>query len=733
MAQVERKSRYLLEYAAKFGPLKTAIKMQKRLNSFVQAGGKTARNFARFFQQSYDRVGSVLSATGAKMQKFTSLFVGSMHRMRNALVRTRFEVSAMGALLAGVLGRVTVGGVKAAATSEDILNRFAVSFSGVREEANAMAKQMEQDLRLSRVTIANYMSGAQDVLVGFGMTRKAALGLSDSVVRLALDLASWNDIPFDEAMSNMLSGLVGNHRALRSMRVVLTQATLERKKNELGIQGEWKQLTEATKVYLRYRVAVEQSVNAIGDLQRTQFETNNRFKFFQEQLKTLSVVIFPQFTRWISEIAEQWAVFMLNNEDVFAELGDYLTRLGSILSKISEHVINFVGKWKELSESRKQLVLFIFTVTSLATPLLGILVIFGRALMVTSIWTAAVVAIGLAIQDVVSVLNGGRGYFLEFLNYMHMTVDDARNMISAFKASSIAFIQSLKHSQTLATVLKSVGSLLSTIGRVIWYDIIPAFQKIWNYLSESGMLVRVFTLFVNILKLTATAIGLVFAVLTGNISRIGEHFQNLRGLIVDIFGGVVNIIVDLFYGILKSLPALLRGLMSGIMNIIGTVLGALTKGFVFVAKGIVKTVFGIIKFLVTSLVKMVMGGLDRFLTLLKGYRKIMPFAIKGRKPGQATDTPTGAPAAPGPRRGTLFNPIPEAELDAQAAGATSPSSKPKGRNGNISLSIGHIDMPVVLPEGFTGDPEELRRTMSEHFNKVFEESLTVAYNDTVGE
>ncbi|MGL5190546.1 MAG: hypothetical protein ACRC7S_12955, partial [Cetobacterium sp.] len=333
MAGTDRKTRYIVEYVANLGPLKRLAELQEKFNRLITAGSSAVRSFASTVKTSYDSISSSISRLTTIASRVGQAFGSMKTNIRNALVTTRFEVAALGTVVAGVLGRVMAGGVKAAADAQEVMNRFNVSFAEVIGSARQVASQMQKDLRLGQITVANYLASTQDLLVGFGVTQKAALGLSDGIVRLSLDLASWNNIPFDVAMRNMLSGLVGNHEALRSMRVVLTQATLERKAEALGIQKSWKQLDEATKVYLRYQVALEQSKNALGDLQRTQHETTNRFRFFSEQVKSMYVNIFPKFTDWLGVIAEKFGVFLMNNEQSFKDLGDYLEIVGSWLDK----------------------------------------------------------------------------------------------------------------------------------------------------------------------------------------------------------------------------------------------------------------------------------------------------------------------------------------------------------------------------------------------------------------
>lgn len=770
MAQVNRKTRYILEYVANIGPIKRALDMQQRFNTAVKAGSTAVNSFGRTTQAAFSSVSARLSKVAGLAGALGSAFGSVAQRIKNSFTAARVELLAMGAVISGVLAKVTTGGVKTVAAAEDIRNQFDVSFSQVHQQATELVSKMKEDLRLNEITIKGFLSSTQDLLVGFGMTQQAAIGLSDQVVRLSLDLASWNNVPFETAMHNMLSGLVGNHEALRGLRIMMTQATLERKKEELGIRQSWNTLDEATKVYIRYQVAVSQSVNALGDLQRTAHETNNRFKFFSEQVKTISLSIFPKFTHWVGEIAEKLGVWILNNEKMFIELGDYIARLGFHLSKVTDVVTKFMDKWSGLHQETKELAIFSAGVAGLVVPLLGVLAALGRLLLVASSWYGVLLLVALALQDVYAVMNGGNGYFREFLDYTGMSIESVRSFTDRMLDFGRAFIKSASESTALKEGFSEIWNILKVAFGVITDDLIPSLKLLWDTISGGNLLGTLFKGFMTIVEMTLRMAGLVLAVLTGDIERITSHFERLRELFATIFVVAIKSIgLALWNIVTKIVPNVLRGLVSVVMNIIGTILYTITQVIVKTFQaiftigskilggiwGLIKDLFKglwtlgyavgaifehVFKNIISKVFNSIRSGINSVIDKIKGLSKYMPKWLQKRLGADEKESDATGENAAGetiiPTTKTVVGVQPVIPMNTKATtGSTVGIVQTKdftGRRGAV-FQFGDIQMPIYLPENFSGDPEEFRKIAAGEAEKVFATSLRTAYDDQVGE
>lgn len=748
MVAVNRKSKYVLEYIANTGPLKKARELQEKFNASVKRGDAILKLIAQTSKNSFSGVVNNIRSTINAAKRLSRSFSGAMRSMRNAMVNTRFEIATLGAALATIFGKFVSDGVKTAADTEEILNRFRVSFQGVIGEATKVVDEMSASMRLSRNTVADYLSQAQDVLTGFGYSRVAALGLSKQITQLSLDLASFNNIPFDEALKNMLSGLLGNHNALRGMRVVLREATLEQKALSMGIKKGWNNLDEATKLQIRFRVAVDQSVNAIGDLHRTMFETTNRFRFFQEMVKNMKNNLFPGLTIWLGEIAEQLGVYILNNETMFSDLGAYITHIGYVLSNVTRNVLAFIDQWRDLTDIQQKIIIFTGAVAGIATPIMGILVIFGRALRVMSFWTAVIVLVALALQDVYAVMKGGNGYFRDLLNYFGTSVTEIGKFIENFISMSKAFVSGVKNSQGFQTVLAAIADIFKRLWSVITKDIVPALALLWKTLSANEIIQTVFQLLYSGLKVFLDIVGLVFSIFSGNLGRIQEHANSFVESLKEVLGGAFKLLIGVVGSILTNLlPNLIRGIFGFLVSVmvqvlkliiqgIVAIMSPIVKGVVFVlsflwnvfktfvinTKDMIKTIFMVLVDATTGTLKAAFSFLERKVTwVIDKMQKAKAFIT-----GNPTDPGgSGSPGGPGgvPDPGTPRGPLPP-DLDAGAIVGNTTNN-----GGSTTITFSEVNIPIQLPDDFQGNAEEFRKIAAEESQAAIAGALLQAYDN----
>lgn len=108
-----------------------------------------------------------------------------------------------------------------------------------------------------------------NLLTSMGLTRQAASGMSVEMLKLAADLASFNNIGIQEALDKLRAGLVGEYEPLRSLGVTLNADAVAAKALELGLTDSTKSVSAAAKIQATYALIVEQSSNAVGDFART--------------------------------------------------------------------------------------------------------------------------------------------------------------------------------------------------------------------------------------------------------------------------------------------------------------------------------------------------------------------------------------------------------------------------------------------------------------------------------
>lgn len=191
--------------------------------------------------------------------------------------------------------------IELASNVEEMENKFNVVFQGMTDEVNAWAENFAAAIGRNANTIKGYLADNQNMFVGMGMTREAGAKLSEQMVSLALDLASFNNLNEDDAVNAMAKALMGESEAAKSLGAVINDNTIAMAMEQLGYKGKFQALTEAEKMEVRYQAVLMQSMDAVGDCARSLDSYKGRqlqLKATTENLKeTIGSYLLPVMTK----------------------------------------------------------------------------------------------------------------------------------------------------------------------------------------------------------------------------------------------------------------------------------------------------------------------------------------------------------------------------------------------------------------------------------------------------
>jgi len=177
--------------------------------------------------------------------------------------------------------------VEAASAAEEISNKFGVTFSSNIEQANQAAQDLATGFGLATTEAKKLLSNTGDLLSGFGFTQDEALKTSIAVNELAADLASYNDVPVEQASQAITKSLLGEREALKSLGIVVSEAAV---KQELLARGQEKLTGNAllqAKAEATLKIAYSQSQNALGDYARSSDSYANISKRLNSEIQNL--------------------------------------------------------------------------------------------------------------------------------------------------------------------------------------------------------------------------------------------------------------------------------------------------------------------------------------------------------------------------------------------------------------------------------------------------------------
>jgi hypothetical protein len=168
----------------------------------------------------------------------------------------------------GILGGLVVAAGKAASEAQEMEQRFKQVFRDLSAEAKHFSIEFAGSLNRSFHQVMNTMAGFQLEFTAQGMGRGQAMGMSMELTKLTSDLAAFHNMAESDVGSRMFRAMVGNHRALYELGIVMNQAALEQAALNEGFKDGFKDLGPLEKMMVRYAYIMRASADASGQAKR---------------------------------------------------------------------------------------------------------------------------------------------------------------------------------------------------------------------------------------------------------------------------------------------------------------------------------------------------------------------------------------------------------------------------------------------------------------------------------
>ena len=175
----------------------------------------------------------------------------------------------IGAAAAGFVA-LTKPMVDMAADVGESMSKNKVLFGDASESVAEFAKTASKNFGLSNrdaLEAAGHFGALTDAM---GMSGEEGAKMSLELVKLAADMASFNNADPSETLTALAAGVRGENEPLRRFGVLLDAATLKAKALEMGlIENTKAALDPATKALAAYEAIMEKTTKQQGDFQRT--------------------------------------------------------------------------------------------------------------------------------------------------------------------------------------------------------------------------------------------------------------------------------------------------------------------------------------------------------------------------------------------------------------------------------------------------------------------------------
>lgn len=243
------------------------------------------------FADEMQKVSNGFSAFPSKIQKLITSTEKYNASARKATFTTGKFTSGLKALnVAAVtitfrkIGHFIAQAVMESNKYQEDLNLFTVALGQYADEAKEYAEYVSDIMGIDPAQWLRNQGIFNTLLTGFGDTAERAQLMSQNLTQLGYDLSSYANIPIEEAMLKLQSGISGELEPLRRLGYDLSQAKLQQTALNLGIKESVANMTQAEKAELRYYAIMTQVTTAQGDMARTLEAPANQLRILQAQL-----------------------------------------------------------------------------------------------------------------------------------------------------------------------------------------------------------------------------------------------------------------------------------------------------------------------------------------------------------------------------------------------------------------------------------------------------------------
>ena len=435
-----------------------------------------------------------------------SAFTKGLKSAERSLAQTGSKIRGIGQAILGV-GSAGVSAfsfaVLAASDLNEAVSKTEAVFGTASRVVTDFASTSANAFGLSKVAANGYSSELGLLLLKTGATQAEAANLSVEMVKLAADIASFNNISNDEALDKLKAGLVGSSEPLRTVGVLLSANAVNAKAAELGLEQVNGQYTEGAKVAARYALILEQTKETQGDFGRTSDGLANAqrrilatFSDIVSSIGTAVLPIYEQFAGRVADLSTVVLAFVEDNQELirnvflgvvaFAGVGAALIGIGSLFGVVSFAIGGLISAMGAVA-----------SIISVATSVIGVI---GSVLAaVVSPIGLVVAGIGILIGAFLTMTSAGQSvvdwFSSNFVKIFDAVSGTMKGIFDALRNGNLQLAAEIGFTGVklaVATVLDSIESLFGI-----------SFKNMFTTLAAFGKSVAGFFAALNVLRVQA--------------------------------------------------------------------------------------------------------------------------------------------------------------------------------------------------------------------------------------
>jgi phage-related minor tail protein len=535
---------------------------------------------------------------------------------------------------------LTIAGIGAAAAKMgsdfvESTNKVDVAFGKSADSVKEFSKTTLDNFGIAAGTSLDMAAGYGDMATSMGLPQAAAAKMSEKLVGLGGDLASFKNIGIAEANTALSSIFTGETESLKKLGIVMTQANLQEFAASKGIKTKIQDMTQSEQVQLRYNYVMEKTKNAQGDFARTSDGAANSTRVATESVKqaaaSFGLVLAPMIAKaaqYLGNLAKSFAGLSEHTKKtiiIILEIVAAIAPLAFLISGITTVIGAAVGAFAVING----VIAVLTTGVAAATPLIGgLAAVIGFIISPVGLVIIAIIALIAIFALLWTHCEGFRNFWIglwegikaatkvtvdALVNFFTVTIPNGWNILVAFFIGIPAWFSGL------------------------WTGIKTSTMNIWNSIKEffSAVWIGIVSGVMAILNPFIVGITNVFNSLKAGVAIIFEgfklYFTGVWNAIKLIFLGPILLICDLLTGNFGKAKTDLVKIFTGLQEAFGQI----WAGIKLVFTGVVTAIVGFLTLQWNGIVNItttIWNGLKTFMSgLWEGIKATASNAWNGLK------------------------------------------------------------------------------------------------------
>ena len=393
------------------------------------------------------------------------------------------------------------------------------------------------------LTSQQYKNGATDISTYYknmGLTAEATADLSGKTMDLVADLGAVKDVPFDEALADFKSALMGNYEAVDKYGISLSASTLESSEFVKSLGKKWNALSDNEKMMAAYNEIVRQGASAQGLAKQEAESFGMKFKLLKQQI-----------SETVGEIGSNLLPVLEPLVKKFSEVATKVSEWVKDNPKLTQTILTVVGAVGVFLTVLGPIAMLIGGLTvAVASFNVAMLPIIGTVLAVVA-GIAGLIAIGVALYNNWDTIKAKASEFGK-------TVADIWSNVCEWTSKAWETVCNLvKVGVMLVGEILSAGLQIITIPwKFIWENckdiIIPIWENICSWVSDKFNALRNFL--VNVASSIKDSVSSKFNELSSRVSEVWDAIKNwitrkaaeAKDRAVQTFQSMISPVVDKF-------------------------------------------------------------------------------------------------------------------------------------------------------------------------------------------